>query len=306
MANLNKGNNGGSFAAPTKYDHGAPQVSGGYNNGGNGGNGGYGAGSGGSGGAGGFGGNGGNGGYGGGYDQGQTYGEYVEPEIYESGYDGFRSPQPQTQKQYDDRGFAKNPGYGTGYADRTYSNQQFETMGGGSNSPYANPNAFDPQMNNGAYSRGQPQPQPQPNVMPNYGNGQPQQQGMHAQKYCKWCASGVAYDAVICPKCGRQIEELKQAGGNMGMPMNYGQPQVIINNSNNNVANPYGYVPPYGLKDKGVALLLSFFFGWFGAHKFYEGKIIMGLIYLFTFGLFGIGNLIDFLVLLGKPRKYLP
>lgn len=293
MANLNKGNNGGSFAAPTKYDHGAPQVSG-YNNGGNGGNGGAGGG-----------GNGGAGGYGG-YGSGQNYGEYVEPEIYESGYDGFRSPQPQTQKQYDDRGFAKNPGYGTGYADRnsSYSNQQFETMGGGSNSPYANPNSFDPQMNNG-YN-----PSQQPNAMPNYGNGQPQpqpnmqQQG--AQKYCKWCASAVAYDAVVCPKCGRQIEELKQTGGNMGMPMNYGQPQVIINNSNNNVANPYGYVPPYGLKDKGVALLLSFFFGWFGAHKFYEGKIIMGLIYLFTFGLFGIGNLIDFLVLLGKPRKYLP
>ena len=284
MANLNKGNNGGSFEAPAQYNHGTPQVSG-YNSGSNGNGAGY------------------DNGNSGGYGSEQNYGEYIEPEIYESGYDGFRSPQPQTsqqRQQYDDRGFAKNPGYGTGYAEpNRYSNQQFETMG--QNTPYANQNAFDPQMNNG-YNR----TQPPPNVMPNYAGQQQAQQNMQAQKYCKWCASGVAYDAVICPNCGRQIEELKQTNGNMGMPMNYGQPQVIINNSNNNVANPYGYVPPYGLKDKGVALLLSFFFGWFGAHKFYEGKVIMGLIYLFTFGLFGIGNLIDFLVLLGKPKKYLP
>ena len=303
MVNFDKNSKDKSFEAPTPYNHGTPRMSGYNNNGGSGGSSSDGYGSSES-------------SYGnsGGYDPSQNYGygEYVQPEIYEdsysgSGYDGFRSPQPQTQRQYDDRGFAKNPGYGgsTGYADpnQQYSNQRFETMGQGQNSPFPN-QSFDPQMNNGAaYNQGQPQP----NVMPNYGMGQPQP-NMQAQKFCKWCASGVAYDAVICPKCGRQIEELKQANPNMGM--GYGQPQVVINNNNNNnnmvAPNPYGYVPAYGLKDKGVALLLSLFFGWFGAHKFYEGKILMGLIYLFTGGLFGIGNIIDFIILLGKPRKYLP
>ena len=38
--------------------------------------------------------------------------------------------------------------------------------------------------------------------------------------------------------------------------------------------------------------------------KFYEGKIGMGILYLFTCGLFGIGTLIDFIVLLFKPNPY--
>ena len=57
-------------------------------------------------------------------------------------------------------------------------------------------------------------------------------------------------------------------------------------------------------KDKGVALLLCAFLGIFGGHKFYEGKIGTGVIYLFTFGLFGIGVIIDFIVLLFSPNPY--
>ena len=57
-------------------------------------------------------------------------------------------------------------------------------------------------------------------------------------------------------------------------------------------------------KNKWVALCLCFFLGAFGAHKFYEGKIGMGILYLLTVGLFGIGALIDFIVLLLKPNPY--
>ena len=38
--------------------------------------------------------------------------------------------------------------------------------------------------------------------------------------------------------------------------------------------------------------------------KFYEGKIGMGILYLFTAGFFGIGVLIDFITLLFKPNPY--
>ncbi len=58
------------------------------------------------------------------------------------------------------------------------------------------------------------------------------------------------------------------------------------------------------MKNKWVALLLCFFLGEFGAHKFYEGKILMGVLYLFTLGLFGIGVLVDFIILLFKPNPY--
>ena len=58
------------------------------------------------------------------------------------------------------------------------------------------------------------------------------------------------------------------------------------------------------VKDKWIALLLCFFFGYVGVHKFYEGKIGMGILYVFTFGLFGIGWLVDLFVLLFKTSPH--
>ena len=56
-------------------------------------------------------------------------------------------------------------------------------------------------------------------------------------------------------------------------------------------------------KDGTTAFLLALFLGVFGAHKFYEGKVGTGLLYLFTFGLFGFGVLIDWIQLIGKIGK---
>lgn len=42
-----------------------------------------------------------------------------------------------------------------------------------------------------------------------------------------------------------------------------------------------------------VSFGITFLFGWFGAHKFIQKKYGQGFLYLFTFGLFGIGWLID-------------
>mgnify|MGYP002625434279 FL=1 len=58
------------------------------------------------------------------------------------------------------------------------------------------------------------------------------------------------------------------------------------------------------MKNKWVSLCLCLFLGYFGAHKFYEGKAGMGLIYLCTFGLLGFGVFIDFIMLLFKPNPY--
>lgn len=111
-------------------------------------------------------------------------------------------------------------------------------------------------------------------------------------KFCKFCGEKIPEDAVMCTHCGRQVEQLKGE-----------QAQVVINNTNTNVNKNIGtgYGKP---KNKWVALILCIFLGFLGAHKFYEGKIGMGVLYLFTCGLFGIGIIIDFIALLFKPNPY--
>ena len=76
------------------------------------------------------------------------------------------------------------------------------------------------------------------------------------------------------------------------------------NNGGNTNVYVYNQMPGVRVRSKWVALLLCFFFGIIGAHKFYEGKILMGILYIFTAGVFGIGVVIDFIVLLFKPNPY--
>tara|TARA_B110000977_G_scaffold195803_2_gene274943 strand:- start:1845 stop:2237 length:393 start_codon:yes stop_codon:yes gene_type:complete len=52
-----------------------------------------------------------------------------------------------------------------------------------------------------------------------------------------------------------------------------------------------------GTLDYNLAWLLLTFLGVFGIHRFYQGKIISGLVYLFTIGIFGLGILYDFFTL---------
>lgn len=113
-------------------------------------------------------------------------------------------------------------------------------------------------------------------------------------KYCKHCGTQIAYDAVICVACGRQVETISAR-----------EPQIVINNTNTNSNvnhNANGAYAAGNAKNKWIALLLCVFtvFG----HKFYEGKIGMGILYLLTGGIFGIGWIIDTLVLLFKPNPY--
>lgn len=119
-------------------------------------------------------------------------------------------------------------------------------------------------------------------------------------KFCKHCGGKIPEDAVLCTHCGRQVEEIKSQAQ---------QPSIVINNDNNNVntntnVNQMGMMGFAKPKNKWVALLLCFFLGFLGAHKFYEGKAGMGVLYILTVGLFGIGIFVDFITILFKPNPY--
>lgn len=60
------------------------------------------------------------------------------------------------------------------------------------------------------------------------------------------------------------------------------------------------------LKSRSLSIFLCALFGIFGVHRFYEGKILTGLLWLFTGGLGLIGWIIDLIILINKPRYYEP
>lgn len=75
------------------------------------------------------------------------------------------------------------------------------------------------------------------------------------------------------------------------------------NNSNEDIVNINTAVSEPSNKSLVVAIVLWFFFGLLGIHRFYLGHIVMGFLYLFTAGLCGIGWLIDgVLFFLGKLK----
>jgi TM2 domain-containing membrane protein YozV len=59
-------------------------------------------------------------------------------------------------------------------------------------------------------------------------------------------------------------------------------------------------------KNKWVSFFLCLFLGVLGIHKFYEGRVLLGILYLCTGGLFLIGVIIDLISLFFKPNPYYP
>jgi len=118
------------------------------------------------------------------------------------------------------------------------------------------------------------------------------------RKFCQHCGEQIDKECVICPKCGKQVKELK----------NDNDKNIIINNNNtassSATATIINHIVGGRQKNKWVAFFLCLFTGWLGIHKFYEGKILMGILYILTLGLFGIGILVDLIILLFKPNPY--
>lgn len=124
------------------------------------------------------------------------------------------------------------------------------------------------------------------------------------RKFCQHCGAVIDGDCVVCPACGKQVGQVRSDA-----------PQVVINNSNRssnvntntnvaaNVRTGHGHGRGRR-KNKWVAFWLCLLLGVVGAHKFYEGDIKMGILYMLTGGLLLFGYVRDLFAILGKPNPY--
>jgi len=100
---------------------------------------------------------------------------------------------------------------------------------------------------------------------------------------CPVCGAPMASDQ--CEYCGYRKENVTPEA-----PMQKTavvQPEVIIQPVQTVIATPVSQ------KNKMTALILCILFGVFGIHHFYVGKAGMGILYLLSLGLFGIGWVVD-------------
>ncbi|MCT4614983.1 MAG: NINE protein [Marinifilaceae bacterium] len=88
------------------------------------------------------------------------------------------------------------------------------------------------------------------------------------EKYCQECGEIINAKAEICPKCG-----VRQAAAGMTPDQQQNQNKWI------------------------TTLLLCWFLGVFGVHRFYTGHTLIGVLQLITFGGCGIWTIIDLIVI---------
>ncbi len=108
--------------------------------------------------------------------------------------------------------------------------------------------------------------------------------------YCPHCGAVIPAAAIICTNCRCQTGSFIAE-----VPATVDSNVPARTNENGNRGEP---------KNKWLALFLCFYFGMFGAHKFYEGRYDQGKLYLCTLGLFGFGWMIDIIAILTKPNPY--
>ena len=124
---------------------------------------------------------------------------------------------------------------------------------------------------------------------------------------CPNCGASIYEDVNRCQYCGtyqdvktRYQSPIPPSAPQPVQGQAYAQPQTVIYNivqgGAQTVSMPYHQ--EMSVKSKWVAFFLCLFLGFWGFHKFYVGKTAAGMLYFFTFGLFGFGYFFDLIFIL--------
>ena len=131
----------------------------------------------------------------------------------------------------------------------------------------------------------------------------------NATKRCPYCSEEINVAAKKCKHCGEIVDETMRELENLKRQHEAAAangPFIINNNNNNNNNNHSSNANNDGViygpqKSKVAALLLCFFLGGIGAHRFYVGKAGSGFLQLLLCLCGGIGFIwvaIDFIIIL--------
>ena len=128
---------------------------------------------------------------------------------------------------------------------------------------------------------------------------------------CPSCGANV--NGAYCEYCGtkmptERVEATTINADHVTVNNYYGAepqagPSKSFRNATLNAAYSTGPAMGASPKSRMLALILCVFFGIFGVHRFYARRYLMGVVYLFTAGLLGIGWVVDVvLIALGRMR----